>query len=126
MFNNRIKLVVFATCLLLVLSLFAGCKKTKNVYDAASDYIKVSHDENANYDSPFDTDTESGAVKENVSSKSNSTDETGSNDLSSEAQGGTAQQETTPPTDNNPAESTQGRLANDSNGNGNYGPIVTF
>ena len=126
MFNNRIKLVVFATCLLLVLSLFAGCKETKNVYDAASDYIKVSHDENANYDSPFNTDTESGTVKENVSSKTSSTAKTGSNDSSSEAQEGTAQQETTPPTDDNHTESSQGELANDSNGNGNYGPIVTF
>lgn len=136
MFNNRVKLVAFAICVLFMFALFAGCKKTKSVYDAASDYIKVSHDENANYDSPFNTDddTVSEVVKGNTSKEIKTTDKTGSDSApaSSSEQQGTTQQPATTPSQNdtdNSTEVTPGQIVgeiDDNSGDSNFGPVVAF
>lgn len=115
-------------------SCFAGCGRAKDVYGAASDYIKVSHPDKPN------TNVFSDESADNKDSDKTSSDKQGSNDVSSKAAdssgSGTSSEkgEKGDKADNSSAGENQS--GEDETGNsgdtigdevdGDYGPVVTF
>ena len=137
--KSQIKLVLLLLIAVFAVSCFAGCGNAKDVYGAASDYIKVSHPDKPNTNifsdeadaDEIDTDkTSSDADTASYSSTADKTDSDNASSVKSDSKDSSA-------SDNNKDNSRSDETENDeeegglktvtySKGGGDYGPVVTF
>lgn len=122
MVKRQIKLFVLLFALVFVMFCFAGCKNSKDVYGAASEFIKVSHPEKPNINVFSDDSYDEG---NKTDSKTDSSDKTSSSSSSSESS----------EKQNSSKSSTSSEESQNSNGGGNivstplegdFSPIVKF
>ena len=132
--KGKLKHLLILLIAVFAFSCFAGCGMAKDVYGAASDYIKVSHPDKPN------TNVFSDESADDKDSDKTSSDKQGSNDASSKAAdssgSGTSSKkgEKGDKADNSSAGENQS--GEDETGNsgdtigdevdGDYGPVVTF
>lgn len=156
MLKGRIKLLILALVSVFAVSCLAGCNNEKDVFGAASEYIKVSHPDkpvkNAfsdeeedgaekSGDSASDSDSKNGDSKSGTSSDATSASDSASSDKNSDktasSNEGSNGGKTSSESGNNDNSSAASSVTVKGNGStlesitydptdGDYGPVVTF
>lgn len=132
MFKRQIRLIALALTALLVLSCFAGCKKGKDVYGAASEFVKTgSQDKTETTESSDDNgNVESG--QKTSKTDSSASDKTQSSDQSSASSANSPSKTDSSAGEDNGSSSGVSSENNNEDGNtvstpqGDYGPVVRF
>ena len=142
MHKVQLKLLVVLLVSALAVSCFAGCSNTKDVYGAASDYIKVSHPDKPNknafseeedVDSPSKDNSVSGNsdASDTSADKAQSSDKSNSNDNTSTAENTSSGDGVIDNSSSGETVTVEGNgsdlqdITYDPSG-GDYGPVVTF
>ena len=128
MLKRSIKSVALLSAVLLMFVCFAGCKKDKDVYGAASEFIKVNHPETQNKNIFSDDDytgSDSTSSQDNSSVASGGSSDASGNDTSSgsatgssDVSGGGSSETVT--------SSGSGASMNDKPIDGDFGPVVAI
>ena len=135
MFKNRIRLIAVALIVLFAFSCFAGCKKGKDVYGAASEFVKTSSEEKQETETSRDNDN-GGSGKQSSDAAVPGNDNSSGTENSSAAQ--SSDKENSEKTDSSDGlkdnsssvvssnEEPSADVTVETKPNGDYGPIVHF